>query len=170
VPTPVDASALVPALAIEPAVVPVPAVADRATAEPIDGGLARDEATRDAPVGPVAVGDQPAWDDAAWDAPSATAAPELSSDLTFLDLEGPLRTWELPVGNTGVALACPVPAASARKPLAPPLAEALRTDGASSGGAHGGERNAAVDAVVALTAARDEPGGLRGLLRRITRR
>ncbi len=96
------------------------------------------------------------------------AAAERSTDLTFLELEGPLRPWELPAADAPLvdeppAFASPVPAA--RTPLAPPLAPALRT-GAGAATA----RNAAVDAVVALTEAKPAPSGFRSLLRRIARR
>jgi hypothetical protein len=71
--------------------------------------------------------------------------------------------WELGEAEVPAGAACVV-AATARTPLAPPLPAALRADAAQ------GARNAAVDAVVALASAPREPGKLRTLLRRITRR
>ena len=96
--------------------------------------------------------------DAASDRASAPA-----DGLAFLDLEGPLRVWELGEAEVPAGAACAV-AVPARTPLAPPLPAALRTDAAA------GVRNAAVDAVVALSAAPREPGRLRTLLRRISGR
>lgn len=97
-------------------------------------------------------------------APVATA-PSTAADLTFLELEGPLRVWELPPGTDDASqTVCAVPPRAAG-PLAPPLPSALQTP------ARDGSRNAAVDAVVALTeVAEPRDGRLRSLLRRITRR
>jgi hypothetical protein len=88
------------------------------------------------------------------ESPTPASAP----DLRWLALEGPLRPWERPAGDTpadaaAVGLACAVPARPA--PLAPPLAAVLR--------------NAKVDEAVALATAGAEPRGgrLRSLLRRL---
>lgn len=93
-------------------------------------------------------------------------APVASGDLTFLELEGPLRVWELPESaDASSEIACVVVPPPSAGPLAPPLPSALQTSTPN------GARNAAVDAVVALTeTAEPRDGRLRSLLRRIARR